>query len=126
MKVGMQRFASVLELLRRENGFVTEAQAAQLLDVSTSRFRHEFTRHVGINFRDACLLVKLEHGAVLLRTTALSIPEISTLLSYSDRTKFEKAFKGRYGVTPAQYRHCMPAKQPSDQRTVPAYLLPNT
>jgi AraC-like DNA-binding protein len=99
-----QRLATVLDLIERAHGLVTESEASKHLDVSEIWFRHEFTRHFGQPFRAARLAAKLGHGRILLSTTDLDIPTISTVLEYSDRTKFEKAFKRLFGLTPSQYR----------------------
>ena len=79
-------------------------QAARMMRRSTSRFRHQFTAIVGMNFRTARLRAKLARGAHLLTSTRLTIPEISGRLGYSERSKFEKAFKHVYQVTPTAYR----------------------
>lgn len=86
-------------------GRLTEAEAARLVDLSPSWFRHRFRRMAGMSFRTARVRAKLERGLLLLTTTHLSIPEITTMLQYSDRTKFEKAFKRAYRLTPTQYRN---------------------
>src|SRR5262249_16607111 len=96
--------ALVFEELQKHNGHLTEADAAALLGISTSWFRHNFKRAARMSFRDARLKAKLMYGAHLLAHTRLSIVEIAGLLQYSDRTKFEKAFKGSYMVTPTVYR----------------------
>jgi len=90
--------------LNASRGLLKANEAAALLNLSTSRFRHQFRKNAGQSFRSARLAVKLEHAANLMRETPLTIPEISAQLGYSDRTKLEKAFKRFFGVTPAQYR----------------------
>ena len=57
-----------------------------------------------MSFRAARLCAKLDYASRLLRTTDLSIAEISARLQYADRTKFEKAFKRARGLTPTRYR----------------------
>ena len=96
--------AQVMEALRLHRGQLTETQAAQLVGISTSWFRHDFKRHTSVSFRTARLHAKLTHGAHLLTTTHLNVPDIAYLLGYSDRTKFEKSFKRLHGLTPVAYR----------------------
>jgi AraC-like DNA-binding protein len=96
--------AKVMEALRLNRGQLTETQAAQLMGISTSWFRHHFKRHTRVSFRTARLHAKLTHGAHLLTTTPLTIPDIAYLLGYSDRTKFEKSFKRLHGLTPVAFR----------------------
>jgi AraC-like DNA-binding protein len=94
----------ILGALAQHRGDLTAAEAATLVGRSTSRVRHQFTRTAAMTFRTARLRAKLDYGVLLLRTTTLSIPDISALLGYSDRTKFEKSMKRLYGLTPTQYR----------------------
>ena len=96
--------ARVLDALHAQRGQLTETEAAQLVGVSPSWFRHDFKRQASMSFRTARLQVKLAHGAHLLSTTRLSIAEVATLLGYSDRSKFEKAFKRLHRLTPVVYR----------------------
>ena len=94
----------VFALLKQRKGLLTQGEAARAVGLSTSRFRHVFKTLTGASYREVCVRAKLIHGVNLLQSTSLPIPQISTLLCYSDRTKFEKAFKKHYKVTPAQYR----------------------
>lgn len=93
----------VLEALRVRSGHLSEAEAAELMGVSTTWFRHYFKDCTNTSFRRARVSAKLAHGAALLAGGS-SIPEITAALGYSDRSKFEKAFKRLYAVTPTQYR----------------------
>ena len=99
-----ERINAVLEALAQCHGQMTEREAAQLLDVGTIWFRHAFKCATGMSFRAARLCAKLDYASRLLRTTDLSIAEISARLQYADRTKFEKAFKRARGLTPTRYR----------------------
>lgn len=94
----------ILQELGQRAGNLTAVEAAWLAHRSPSRVRHVFTPIIGMSFRTARLHAKLHRGSVLLATTHLNITEISATLGYSDRTKFEKAFKRLYGVTPTEYR----------------------
>jgi len=99
-----ERLASIQETLTARAGHLTAPDAAALLHLSASHFRHQFKRALGMSFRAARLDAKLAHAVHLLRTTSQSIPEIAAALGYSDRTKLEKSFKRAFGVTPAAYR----------------------
>src|SRR5438046_40096 len=91
----------VRELSQRD---LSAAEAASLSRQSPRMFRRRFTALMGLSFRVARLRAKLARGALLLQTTSLSIAAISTDLGYTDRTKFEKAFRRTYGITPTVYR----------------------
>ena len=100
--------ANFLELivceLHERHGALTAGEAASLVKRSKSHMRHEFRAASGISFRMACFHARLEHGRNLLLSTRKSVPEISAILLYSEPSKFQKAFKRKYGVTPAAYR----------------------
>jgi AraC-like DNA-binding protein len=99
-----QLIQPILNELQARNGALTEGEAAQLMNRSKRRLRYQFTRGTGMNFRTAQLKAKMERGESLLIRTCLTIAEISAQLGYSDRTKFERAFKRFYRMTPTQYR----------------------
>lgn len=94
----------ILHELEKQGGALTASEAARLACRSTSRVRHVFTTRTGMNFRTARLRTRLASAPDLLIHTEMSIPQIGAKLRYSDRSKFDKAFKRVYGVTPTQYR----------------------
>ena len=47
---------------------------------------------------------RLEISKIMLREKDISITEIAELLNYSSRFTFSKAFKNKYGISPASYR----------------------
>ena len=104
--------ALVIEALHEHRGQLTETEAAELVGVSASWFRHDFKRCTTVSFRTARLREKLAYGAHLLTTTQLSINDVATLLGYSDRTKLEKAFKHAYSLTPTVFRQ-VPGRESS-------------
>jgi two-component system, response regulator YesN len=94
----------ILNELASHGGALSATDAARLSRRSRSRLRHLFTPMAGMNFRTARLHARVAPACDALVQTDLSIPEIAARLHYSDRTKFEKAFKRVYGMTPTQYR----------------------
>ena len=94
----------ILQELGRCSGNLTASQAAQLAQRSQSRMRHVFTANAGMTFRTARLHARIKSAVHLLTQTDMSIPRISAQLGYSDRSKFEKAFKRIYHLTPTQFR----------------------
>ena len=94
----------IVRELERKRGSLTASEAAKLVHRSESHMRHVFTRSAGIPFRRARLQARLELARNLLAHTRMTIPNISKRLRYSDRSKFERAFKKVFGITPAQYR----------------------
>ena len=101
----MKQSGSIQTVLRElTHRDLPAAEAASIFRRSSSRFRHRFTAVMGVNFRTARMRAKLDRGAHLLIETRLSVAEISARLGYSDRSKFEKAFKRVRGMTPTEFR----------------------
>jgi AraC-like DNA-binding protein len=94
----------IVRELERKKGSLTAVEAAKLVNRSESHMRHVFRRSAGMPFRRARLRARLELARDLLVHTRMTIPTISKRLRYSDRSKFERAFKKVFGLTPAQYR----------------------
>ena len=71
--------ANIVETIMRElsgrTETLTEAEAAQLLNLSPSWFRAQFKHSAGVSFRQARLKAKLERGLHLLTHTPLSISQ---------------------------------------------------
>lgn len=72
--------------------------------VSTSYFSRLFSREVGEGYASFLTRLKTDHARELLRTSNLTINEISDRLGYEDTGYFIKVFKKQTGVTPSNYR----------------------
>src|SRR5262245_46653204 len=94
----------IVRELQERAGNLTAAEAARLARRSKSRIRHLFTSTIGMSFRKARLRARLAEGRILLLEARLTILEISANLDYSDRSKFARACKRVYHMTPTQYR----------------------
>lgn len=83
------------------------AQLAALVNLSASRFRHLFKEETGRTINQYIRELRLERSEFLLRTTFLSIKEVSSEARLSSGSHFVEYFKKRYGVTPSAYRKCL-------------------
>ncbi|MBO5747040.1 MAG: helix-turn-helix transcriptional regulator [Clostridia bacterium] len=77
---------------------------AERCGFSRSRFTHLFTEVVGISPYRYQQKFRLEQACELLRSTTLSIGEVSESVGFSDALYFSRLFKKRFGVTPSHYR----------------------
>ena len=89
--------------LRRRNGSLGQAEAAELIGTSTRRLREIVLDRTGKSFRVLRLRVRLGCAKDLL-DQGLSIEKVCERLEYSTRDKLERAFKRQYGMSPSQYR----------------------
>jgi AraC-like DNA-binding protein len=94
----------VLRELRLSNGQLSETEAAKMINRSPRRFRGIFTQVVGEPYRIVRVRVKMEVGRKHLLETNAPILVVAISLGYSQRDKFECAFKRAFGVTPAEFR----------------------
>jgi AraC-like DNA-binding protein len=78
--------------------------AAQALNISTSRFRHVFKQETGLPFARFVKLVRLHRARKLLLETRLRIKEVAANTGFNDVSHFVKDFKSVYGESPARLR----------------------
>jgi AraC-like DNA-binding protein/quercetin dioxygenase-like cupin family protein len=65
-------------------------------------------KETGRTFSDILLDLRLRRAVVYLTTTRLAVERIVEMVGYYDRSFFYRAFKKRYGLSPAQYRREWP------------------
>src|SRR5687767_13774205 len=99
------RIERVIELLDcglRE--VVTFDELAQTVKLSVSRFQHIFKAETGMSPAHYLRILRMERAKVLLETSFLPVNHIIHYLGVRDRSQFQREFKTRYGMTPAQCR----------------------
>ena len=72
--------------------------------VSKEHLSRTFKKETGITLSDYIARRRTKKAGELLKTTTLSISEISSFVGYSDNNYFVKIFKKHYGMTPSKYR----------------------
>ena len=82
----------------------TAAEFAKKYRVSDTTVKKYFKKTYGYGFKEYQTKVRMEYAAKQLKETDISIGEIANLVGYSKQTKFTKAFKAYYDVTPSEYR----------------------
>ena len=86
----------------------TAAQFAEKNGVSDTTVKKCFKNVYGYGFKEYQTKVRMEWAATHLINSNMKIGEISDATGYSKQTKFTKAFKNYYGVTPSEYRREKP------------------
>lgn len=71
---------------------------------SYSRLARLFKEFVGTTLVDYINDKKMTHAKRLLRTTTLSMIQISEQIGYNSLSSFNHLFKNTYGLTPSEYR----------------------
>lgn len=63
-----------------------------------------FKETTGKHFKEYVMDKRMEHAALLLKTTSYKVTEISYMVGFENAEYFSSLFKAKYGVTPTQYR----------------------
>ena len=83
---------------------LTLDMAASEAGLTPTYFSRKFKEVVGTGFRDYVNFVRLGGAASLLRTTQLSIQEISRRCGFNSANYFGDAFRSAYGISPREFR----------------------
>lgn len=94
----------------------TAAQFAHKYGVSDTTVKKYFKNVYGYGFKEYQTKVRMEWAAEKLATTTMKVGEISDSVGYAKHTKFCKAFKNYYGVTPLVYRRTIKIRKADAQR----------
>ena len=97
------RIRKVVQVLK-EHPSRTVPELAHGCQISESRLSHLFKREVGTNLKNYRLDCRLQVAAGLLLATATPIKEIAYTTGYHHTSSFVRAFKTRFGFSPASYR----------------------
>ncbi len=83
---------------------ITIADLQNIVDLSYSRLSHFIKEFLGISFNEFLQNVRLEHAIKLLKSTNLSIAEITKQAGFSDQKYLNKLLKKQYLSTAYVYR----------------------
>ena len=83
---------------------LTVADVARDIATSSRQLQRVLAEH-GAAFRDEVTAIRMQHAAVLLRTTDLLVAEVGRRVGYRQASHFGRAFRRHHGVTPAALRH---------------------
>jgi transcriptional regulator GlxA family with amidase domain len=91
-------------LITRPEEKFSMQEAARMACMSYSNFSRTFTTIIGRSFVDYCNDTKVHRAEELLKSTNMSITEISHKLGFGSISYFNRIFKSYNGSTPMQYR----------------------
>lgn len=80
------------------------SELAEMEHLSVSRFNFLFKEQVGMPPTKYILSLRMSSAKELLCTTDLPVKQIGIMCGYDDPHFFSKAFKGFFGISPAEYR----------------------
>ena len=77
---------------------------ADALSISSAHLSRLFKKHMGQNFSEYMLKIRMEHAKQLLETTSLPTTAIAAAIGYDNSAYFRTSFKAYFNMTPRQYR----------------------
>lgn len=83
---------------------ITIADVSDIVGFSESHFMRYFKETMGTSFVDYLKEYRLTMAARLLQSSEDSVLSIAAEVGFENLSYFNRAFKGRYGMTPLQYR----------------------
>lgn len=98
------QIASILSKIDRDYKTITLSNLADYMGYNTAYLSRMIKQETGQNFKDLVMNKRLEHAAVLLKNSTLSIQDIITRCGLVNETHFYKKFSIRYGCSPRNYR----------------------
>ena len=81
---------------------IRTADLAERAGYAEYYFTGKFRKEVGKSVRDYILEKKLSVARDLLRTTAMSVEEVSDYLSFGSRSRFYTVYRDRFGISPSK------------------------
>jgi AraC-like DNA-binding protein len=95
----------VIQYVRENtNQRLTVANIAEHVGFSRPYLSRKVKKELGFDLSQFIMRCKLEEGKDLLAFSDKSISQISNYLCFSSQGHFQRAFKGKYGMTPQFYR----------------------
>ena len=95
--------------LKRE---LSSEQLAGVIGVSPATLRRQVRRCFSCSPLELCTSLRLEHAAMLLRTTGRAVKDIALDCGFNSPLYFGTVFKSVYGMTPGRYRNSGPTDDP--------------
>lgn len=100
-----RRIELVISRLETDTSRAWDTHAlAALVNLSASRFRHLFKQETGTSPGQYLRELRFRKAETMLRTTFLSLKEITEEVRLVSVSHFMKDFKKRHGMTPREYR----------------------
>ncbi|MGM0903978.1 MAG: response regulator transcription factor [Bacillota bacterium] len=80
---------------------------SNLFHINSAHLSETFKHHVGKNFSDYLVHLRMEKATELLKDHQLKIIDIANLVGFSSSGYFSTVFKKHYGQTPVEFRNSM-------------------
>jgi AraC family transcriptional regulator, arabinose operon regulatory protein len=102
---GAWRIKQALQFIHRSYGQKTSVpELAAMSNLSTNRFAVIFKECLGQSPRQYMIDLRIHKACSLIRSTNLSIRQISSLVGFEDQLYFSRIFKNKLALTPSEFR----------------------
>lgn len=99
------RVQRAIQLIGKNPANTIPAQnISRLVNLSLPRLRQLFKKETGLTLRQYVKRVRMENATKLLRTSFLTVKEITFQSGARDVSHFVRDFKEYYGLTPSEFR----------------------
>lgn len=99
------RLLEAAEYIERSlSGKITRQDIALRINLSKSYVGEYFKTNAGVSLSIYITRAKLERAQLLLKTSFLSVKEISYAVGFRHESNFDRAFKHNVGISPLAYR----------------------
>jgi transcriptional regulator GlxA family with amidase domain len=101
-----QRISGAMEILGKAdlNTDIDIIQIATAVNLSTSRFRHLFTKEVGTSPHSYIRLLRMHRAKSLFESTFLQVKQVMLLVGYRDPSHFVRDYKSIFSISPSRAR----------------------
>ncbi len=103
-KVTDVRIKRSMELIAEQSGSISLAAVPKESGLSSRNFSRLFLKETGLTPKDYLILCRIEKAKELLRTTKMTVTDISLEAGYASLSKFIQMFKKTTGTLPSDYR----------------------
>ena len=84
---------------------ITVEEVSSLVHFSTAHFSRLFHKHMGMNYRNYLLNLRLSYAYGALRQPEVKVTEVCFDAGFRSLEYFSRAFKKKFGISPLQYHH---------------------
>lgn len=104
-KILSVRIQAAIEIIQNGiSGKLDIAMLARQINMSASRLRHVFKKETGLSPSQYIKLKRMQEAEHLLRTTFLSVKEITHRAGFTNESYFSREFRRTHGLPPGKYR----------------------
>lgn len=104
-KILSVRIQAAIEIIQNGiSGKLEIAMLARQINMSASRLRHVFKEETGLSPSQYIKRKRMEEAEHLLRTTFLSVKQITHRAGFRNESYFSREFRRTHGLPPGKYR----------------------